>query len=230
MSRRYRGTITRDRHRWRVRVWIDGARETLGTYETRERAESVLAAWLEQHEEKPTGLTLGGWGQHWLDEREKDGRHRTPSGDGFRQRLPTDPPRSGRRAPQRPCGARGRRHTLMLMTTTLRAAQPILATFLLVLAPACGSASHPPAGDAGIVDDASSTPIDFTHACVEVETALREVSDRCAGIAEPSLSCPYYTTPGDCGTWADVRARVEAVRAAACEDAVEVAYGGEFCG
>lgn len=76
MTRRYRGSITRDRDKWRVRVWIDGIRETLGSYDTRERAEAVLAAWLEQHQDKPGGLTLGGWGQRWLDERERDGRHR----------------------------------------------------------------------------------------------------------------------------------------------------------
>ena len=69
------GSIDRRGDRWRVRIRLaGGARRTLGYYDTREEAERVLAAALLELRgtihELGRGLTLGAWGERWLERRE----------------------------------------------------------------------------------------------------------------------------------------------------------------
>ena len=64
--------------RFRVRIRnAKGKRETLGTYDTREEAETVLAAALRRLasiDEAPTGpITIRAWGADWFDQRKQDG-------------------------------------------------------------------------------------------------------------------------------------------------------------
>lgn len=87
--RRARGSVSRHvdragRVRYRVRLWLDGRRESGGLHDTQEAADAFLAAWLEQFEERPSGLTVGAWGKRWLDQRETDGRHRAVDRDRLR--------------------------------------------------------------------------------------------------------------------------------------------------
>lgn len=86
-GRRVSGTITFEAGKHRVRVRIEGKQETLGRYDTLEEAEGVLAAWLEKHGQGTGALTLGVWGQRWLDRREREGQHRDVKGDRSRWRA-----------------------------------------------------------------------------------------------------------------------------------------------
>lgn len=86
------GSVTSLRGRWRVRVWVDGRRESIGVYDTREAAEQMLAAAL-RHTEGRRAVTLRSWGREWLDLREKDGVHRNVRDDRsrWRSRIETQP-------------------------------------------------------------------------------------------------------------------------------------------
>lgn len=77
------GTIEYHRGRWRVRVWVDGKRKTLGSYETREKAERMLRAHLALVSSgrviATSKLTVAALGEELLDMRELDGnRHGEP--------------------------------------------------------------------------------------------------------------------------------------------------------
>lgn len=77
------GTIEYHRARWRVRVWIDGKRKTIGSYETREMAERMLRAHLALVSSgrviATSKLTVAALGEELLDMRELDGnRHGEP--------------------------------------------------------------------------------------------------------------------------------------------------------
>jgi len=79
---RQRGSVTehhdRDgRIRHRVRLTVQGKRRSLGIYDTKEEAEAVLDAAIEQIGDDGFALTLAGWGERWLNQRETDKLHRS---------------------------------------------------------------------------------------------------------------------------------------------------------
>lgn len=71
------GSIDFYRGRWRVRVLVEGARRTLGRFDSEERAQGILAAWIKNREagevEAPSETTLDSFAIEWLDLREIDG-------------------------------------------------------------------------------------------------------------------------------------------------------------
>lgn len=77
-----KGSISKRRMRdgrihFRVRVQLHRQTKSLGTYETEEEAELVLAAFWEQHGDRPSVMTVSSWGATWLQLRETDGVHRS---------------------------------------------------------------------------------------------------------------------------------------------------------
>jgi integrase len=80
---RRQGSVSPHRGRWRVRVTIDGVQRSGGVYDTKEQAEDILAALLEQTGPTPK-TTLRGWGAEWLDARERSGLHRDVRSDRSR--------------------------------------------------------------------------------------------------------------------------------------------------
>ena len=83
MSRAKTGTITATREgKWRVRATVRGVRRTIGSYDTRDEAERELAAvLLIVSDELRDGVTLGEYGDAWLDRRERSGMYRDPASD-----------------------------------------------------------------------------------------------------------------------------------------------------
>lgn len=72
------GSISRERqrdgsYRFRPRLFVEGTRVPLGLYDTREEAEEVLAAALEQRGARSSGTTLRAWGGAWIEDREQSG-------------------------------------------------------------------------------------------------------------------------------------------------------------
>lgn len=81
MTRASPGSISRERqrdgtYRYRPRLHVEGVRVPLGLYDTREEAEEVLAAALEQRGARSSGTTLRAWGASWLEDRERGGEVR----------------------------------------------------------------------------------------------------------------------------------------------------------
>ena len=75
------GSIGRERQRdgsirYRVRIRVEGVRQSHGLYRTIEEAEEALAAALEVRGSTSSGTTLRAWGAAWLDRRERSGRVR----------------------------------------------------------------------------------------------------------------------------------------------------------
>lgn len=85
-----RGSVSSHRGRWRVRITIDGKQRSAGVYDTRDEAEDVLAALLEQTSTTATP-TLREWGKSWLRLRECDGLHRDVANDRSRWRAYVEP-------------------------------------------------------------------------------------------------------------------------------------------
>jgi integrase len=83
-------SVTPHRGRWRVRITVDGKQRSAGVYDTREAAEDVLAALIEQAGPTPR-TTLRGWGAEWLDARERGGLHRDVASDRSRWRARIEP-------------------------------------------------------------------------------------------------------------------------------------------
>lgn len=83
---RRQGSVTPHRGRWRVRITIDGRQRSAGVYDSRDEAEDVLAAMLEQTGPTPK-TTLRGWGAQWLDARERSGLRRDIAADRSRWRY-----------------------------------------------------------------------------------------------------------------------------------------------
>lgn len=72
---RQRGSVSRFRGRWRVRLWLDGVRTLLGIYDDEGFARQVLADALAAT--RPTAPdSLIAWGRTWLDARELSPAHR----------------------------------------------------------------------------------------------------------------------------------------------------------
>lgn len=82
------GSIEERGDRFRVRLRVSGRKQTLGTYPTRDQAEAVLGAALDQLEAKRLGLvsaiTLRDWAAKWLPARELSRAVRDSSHDGVR--------------------------------------------------------------------------------------------------------------------------------------------------
>jgi hypothetical protein len=82
------GSIESRNGRHRVRLRVGGKKQTLGTYPTRERAEAVLSAALEQLEGTVSGsVTLRGWVATWLEQRAEGQEVRSTTGDASRLRT-----------------------------------------------------------------------------------------------------------------------------------------------
>jgi len=84
---RYRVTKQRMRDgsiRFRLRGTREGEEHSLGLYDDESVAHDDGAAWIAKYEESPDGLTLGAWGQQWLELRETSGGHRNAQGDRSR--------------------------------------------------------------------------------------------------------------------------------------------------
>jgi integrase len=77
-------TASDGRQRWRVRLSIDGRRESLGIYDAEADARRVLAAALRQTEGRHGMHTLRSWGRQYLDLRAVDGYHRDERRDRSR--------------------------------------------------------------------------------------------------------------------------------------------------
>src|SRR5690606_12467468 len=75
MRRRGTGAIGRCATGWRVQVWVDGRRRSLGVHGTRDEAEAIREAALAglAGVEHAGGAALGVWGARVLDRRELQG-------------------------------------------------------------------------------------------------------------------------------------------------------------
>lgn len=75
MRRRGTGTITPCNKGFRVQIWVDGRRRSLGVHPTRTEAEAILAASVLELREglQRDGVTLEQWGKVVLDRRELQG-------------------------------------------------------------------------------------------------------------------------------------------------------------
>jgi integrase len=77
------GWVERRGERHRARYWVDGKKETIGTFDTKAEAEGALVAFAERlSKDAPVaGETLESWSRKWLDDRETDGVHRSVTRD-----------------------------------------------------------------------------------------------------------------------------------------------------
>lgn len=84
MARRHGEGWTEKRgERVRARYWVNGKKETIGTFDTQADAEGALVAFAEKLAANApvAGETLESWSRKWLDAREVDGFHRDVKND-----------------------------------------------------------------------------------------------------------------------------------------------------